>query len=256
MNSFDDLRKKYEDKKAASRRIINVPRIEKPVAAQNEYNEFDKFGEFNLRGADLFRAKRYANDISHGLEVLENVPKGVSIFGSRFGKEGEAEYDLARELGRILASDGKVVVTGGGPGIMEAANRGAYEAGGISVGLKIHLPASFGEPPNPYLTHDATFQYFFARKLMLVNAANLFVFFPGGFGTIDEFTEVLVLLQEQKMPPTPIFLFGSEYWRSLDEFFARTMTERGFLNDGDLDSYKITDDIDDIVAAARQIGTV
>ncbi|GHU08533.1 cytokinin riboside 5'-monophosphate phosphoribohydrolase [Alphaproteobacteria bacterium] len=256
MNSFDDLRKKYEADKAASRRVVSIPRAAKSDSDQEKYDEFDKFGEFNLGGADLFRAKRYANDINHGLEVLENVPKGVSIFGSRFGQEGEAEYDQVRVLGQILAGDGKVVVTGGGPGIMEAANRGAYETGGISVGLKIHLAASFNEPPNPYLTHAATFQYFFARKIMLVNAANLFVFFPGGFGTMDEFTEVLVLLQEQKMPPTPIFLFGSQYWKPLNDFFARTMTERGFLNDGDLELYKITDDINDIVTAARQAGTV
>jgi uncharacterized protein (TIGR00730 family) len=205
-------------------------------------------GEFQLKGSNYFRSMRYAKDIDKGLQTLEDIPKGVSVFGSRFPGEKSLEYGQARDLGRKLALSKHVVVTGGGPGIMEAANRGAFEVGGQSVGLKISLPG-FDEPANPYVTKEATFQYFFARKVMLVNASNAYVFFPGGYGTLDEFTEVLVLLQERKMPPAPIFLFGSSYWRDLDKFIREQINTRGYLNEGDMELYAITDSVDEIVTA-------
>jgi uncharacterized protein (TIGR00730 family) len=195
---------------------------------------------------------RYAKDINQGLKILEKIPKGVTIFGSRFPEEGSAQYEQARLLGGLLAAQQHPVVTGGGPGIMEAANRGAYEAGGISVGLKIYLP-NLDETPNNYVTDGITFRYFFARKNMLINASKIFVFFPGGFGTLDELTEVLVLLQEKKIPPAPIFMVGSQWWQALDAYFQQSLMAMGFLNPGDLNLYKITDDVNEIVAAADQI---
>ncbi|MDR1196712.1 MAG: TIGR00730 family Rossman fold protein [Candidatus Nomurabacteria bacterium] len=208
-------------------------------------------GEFQLKGSNYFRSMRYAKDIDKGLQVLEDVPKGVSVFGSRFPEEKSVEYEQARDLAKKLAQTKHVVITGGGPGIMEAANRGAFEVGGQSIGLKISLPG-FDEPANPYVTKEATFQYFFARKVMLVKASNAYVFFPGGYGTLDEFTEVLVLLQERKMPPAPIFLFGSSYWQGLDKFIREQINTRGYLNEGDMELYTITDSVDEIVAAINQ----
>jgi uncharacterized protein (TIGR00730 family) len=207
---------------------------------------------YGLSGSNYYRSLRYANDLNQGLKLLEKINRGVSIFGSRFPQEGSEQYEQARQLAARLAQSRHTVVTGGGPGIMEAANRGAYEAGGKSVGLKIHLP-NMDEPPNQYTTDQMTFQYFFARKVMLIAASKLFVFFPGGFGTLDELTEVLVLLQERKMAPTPVFLFGSGWWKSLDDYLTQALMNQGFLNPGDLDLYTITDSVDEIVAAAGEI---
>lgn len=201
-----------------------------------------------LKGSEYFRARRYAADINRGLKVLENINKGVTIFGSRFGDESQPDYQHARLLGQLLARGGHTVVTGGGPGIMEAANRGAFEAGGMSVGLNIHLP-KMDEEPNVYTNLSVTFQYFFARKVALVAASKCFVFFPGGFGTLDELTEVLVLQQEKKMPPAPIFLVDSAFWVKFDNFIKEALDRSGYINQGDLDLYKITDDIREITSA-------
>ena len=201
--------------------------------------------EFGLSGSDYFQSMRYAKDLNRGLKILEGIQKGVTVFGSRFGVEGDRQYDQARLLGRLLASTGHTVISGGGPGIMEASNRGAYESGGQSVGLKITLPG-MDEPPNPYVNQEVTFEYFFARKAMLINAARAFVFFPGGYGTLDEFTEVLVLQQERKMLPAPIYLVGSDYYTPLHEYFRDYTDAQGFLTPGDLELYKITDDVNEV----------
>lgn len=201
-----------------------------------------------LSGSGYFRAKRFSADINRGLKVLENISQGVTIFGSRFGNETNPDYQHARLLGQMLARGGHTVVTGGGPGIMEAANRGAFEVGGTSVGLRIHLPA-MDEEPNEYANLSVTFEYFFARKIALVAASKCFVFFPGGFGTLDELTEILVLQQEKKMPPAPIFLVDSAFWTKFDSFMKDALDRSGYINPGDLNIYQITDDIRDIVAA-------
>ncbi|MDR3125500.1 MAG: TIGR00730 family Rossman fold protein [Candidatus Nomurabacteria bacterium] len=207
--------------------------------------------EFGLSGSDYFQSMRYAKDLNRGLKILEIIKKGVTIFGSRFGSEGDQQYDQARLLGRLLAKSGHTVISGGGPGIMEAVNRGAYEIGGHSVGLKITLPG-MDEPPNPYVTEEVTFEYFFARKAMLINAARAFVFFPGGYGTLDEFTEVLVLQQEHKMLPAPIYLVGVDYFRPLHEYFRDYTDARGFLTPGDLELYTITDDVNVVAAGIAE----
>jgi uncharacterized protein (TIGR00730 family) len=239
---LEKLRKKRQDK---FRSAVAAP-------VQPKFESWgDEAHEFDLKGSDYFRSMRYAKDINQGLKILEKIPKGVTIFGSRFPEEGSPQYEQARQLGSYLAAAGHPVVTGGGPGIMEAANRGAYEAGGVSVGLRIHLP-NMDEEPNNYVTHEMTFHYFFARKNMLINASRLFVFFPGGFGTLDELTEVLVLLQEKKMVDAPIFLVGSQWWSSLHNYFQQFLMDQGFLNPGDLGLYRITDNINDIVAVASQ----
>ncbi len=205
-----------------------------------------------LESADYERAQAYAKDLLSGLKIVRTYPQGVTVFGSARIKETNKYYKQARELGRLLAENGHAVITGGGPGIMEAANRGAYEYGGRSIGLNITL--SHEQHPNPYLTDMLQFEYFFARKVMLAMSSKIYVFFPGGFGTMDEFTEVLILMQEGKMPKMPLFLFGKSFWRSLDRFYATKMSSLKTIAPGDRKIYKLTDSIEEIVTAANKIG--
>ena len=202
--------------------------------------------------ADRDRAIRYALDLERGLKIIRTYPQGVTVYGSARVKEDSKYYKAARELGNKLAQNGHAVITGGGPGIMEAANRGAYEYGGRSIGLNIDLPDE--QDTNPYLTDTLEFRYFFGRRVMLTMSSKTYAFFPGGFGTMDELTEVLVLIQEGKMPRMPVFLFGKSYWKGLDKFFSGKMYDEKMLTYGDTKLYKITDNVDDIVRAANKIG--
>lgn len=205
-----------------------------------------------LESADFDRAQAYAKDLLSGLKIVRTFPQGVTAFGSARLKESNIYYKKARELGQLLAQNGHAVITGGGPGIMEAANRGAFEYGGRSIGMNITL--SHEQRPNPYLTDMLQFEYFFARKVMLAMSAKVYVFFPGGFGTMDEFSEILILMQEGKMPKMPLFLFGKSFWRPLDRFYATKMTSLKTINPGDRKIYKLTDSVEEIVAAANEIG--
>ena len=205
-----------------------------------------------LESADYDRAQAYAKDLLNGLKIVRTFPQGVTIYGSARIKENNKYYKAARELGRLLAQNGHTTITGGGPGIMEAANRGAYEYGGRSIGLNITL--SHEQHPNPYLTDVLQFEYFFARKVMLAMSAKVYVFFPGGFGTMDEFSEILILMQEKKMPTMPMFLFGKSFWKPLDKFYATKMTALKTINPGDRKIYKLTDSVEEIVKAANKIG--
>ncbi len=206
----------------------------------------------DLNENDLDRAKHYAFDLIHGLKTLRTYPQGVTVFGSARSKEDTKYYNLSRKLGQELAKTGHAVTTGGGPGIMEAANRGAFEYGGRSIGLNIILPRE--QHPNPYLTDTLSFEYFFARKVMLTMASKVFVFFPGGFGTLDEFLEILTLMQTNKMPRMPIFLVGKSYWKNLDKFFTKQLLPKSLIGLKDQKIYKITDDVMDVVKAANKIG--
>ncbi len=201
---------------------------------------------------DIERAAAYARDLGNGLSLLRTIPQGVTVFGSARVREGNKYYDKARELGNLLAQNGHAVTTGGGPGIMEAANRGAFEYGGRSVGLNITLEHE--QFANQYLTDVMEFRYFFARKVMLSMASKVYVYFPGGFGTLDEFSEILCLMQENKMPRMPMFLYGKSYWRPLDKFFRTKFLKEKMIHASDTHIYKITDDLDEIVRAANKIG--
>lgn len=201
--------------------------------------------------ADLERTRAYAKDLSNGLQTIRTFPQGVTIFGSARTKETEKSYQKARELGQLLAKNGHAVITGGGPGIMEAANHGAYEYGGRSIGFNISLP--FEQTANAYLTDCLTFEYFFARKVMLAIAAKVFVFFPGGFGTIDELSEILCLMQTKKMPKMPVFLYGKSFWNSINRT-VKKMVEQKLISPGDVKLFKITNNLDDIVESASKIG--
>lgn len=214
------------------------------------FADYDTIEQLNL--ADLERASAYAKDLSNGLKIVRTFPQGVTIFGSARLSQENKYCKKARELGQLLAQNGHAVVTGGGPGIMEAASQGAYEYGGRSIGLNITL--THEQHPNPYLTDMLQFKYFFARKVMLAMSAKVYVFFPGGYGTMDELTEIIILMQEGKMPKMPVFLFGKSFWRPLDKFYASKMLPNKLIKTPDLRIYKITDDVKEIVAAANKIG--
>ncbi|MBR2709669.1 TIGR00730 family Rossman fold protein [Candidatus Saccharibacteria bacterium] len=201
--------------------------------------------------ADLERANAYAKDLGRGLQVVRSFPQGVTIFGSARLPQDNEYCEMAFNLGHRLAENGHAVITGGGPGIMEAASHGAYEIGGRTVGFNITLMHE--QHPNPYLTQCVTFEYFFARKVSLAMAAKVFVFFPGGFGTMDELSEILCLMQEKKMPTMPVFLVGTKFWKSFDEVI-QTMEDNKLINVIDAEIFRITDDPEEVVAAANKIG--
>ncbi len=200
---------------------------------------------------DLERANAYMKDLMSGLKMIRTFPQGVTVFGSARLPQDNKYCLMAAELGELLAKNGHAVVSGGGPGIMEAASRGAYEIGGRTVGFNIKL--SHEQFPNPYLSECFTFEYFFARKVSLALAAKVFVFFPGGFGTMDELSEILCLMQENKMPRMPVFLIGADYWSAFDGVI-RKMVENGLISAEDDQIFKITDDVSEVVDAANKIG--
>lgn len=201
---------------------------------------------------DIERSLNYAKDLEYGLRMIRTYPQGVTIFGSARTPETDKYYKKARELGGLLAQNGHAVITGGGPGIMEAANRGAYEYGGRSIGLNIKLDHE--QFPNPYLTDTMEFRYFFARKVMLSMSGKVYVFFPGGFGTLDELSEIVILMQENKMPKMPVFFFGKSFWKPLEKFYRSKMLANKLVSAKDLHLFKLTDDVNEIVRAAEKIG--
>lgn len=201
--------------------------------------------------ADLERANAYAKDLTRGLQAVRSFPQGVTIFGSARLPQDHKYCQMAFNLGHLLAENGHAVITGGGPGIMEAASHGAYEIGGRTIGFNITLRHE--QHPNPYLSDCLTFEYFFARKVMLAMAAKVFVFFPGGFGTMDEISEVLTLMQEGKMPKMPMFLIGKAYWKNFDRIIKQ-MLELKLISAPDSKIFKITDDVTEVVKAANKIG--
>lgn len=215
-------------------------------------NWLDAIANEKLNAEDVERSLRYAKDLEQGLAKVRTFAQGVSIFGSARLPENGKWCKLAEKLGFLLAQNGHAVISGGGPSIMQAANKGAYEAGGRSIGLNIELPHE--QHINPYVTDSIEFHYFFARKVMLTIASKVYVYFPGGFGTLDEFSEILILMQEGKMPKMPMFLIGKSFWKPLDKYFENKMQKLGTINAKDRKIYTITDDITEVVKAANKIG--
>jgi uncharacterized protein (TIGR00730 family) len=194
------------------------------------------------------RIARIDRELERGFNALHGVC-GVSVFGSARVPEGDPRYEQARTTGRLLAQAGFTVITGGGPGLMEAANRGAKEGGGQSVGLNIELP--FEQGPNPYEDIALTFHYFFTRKLMFVRYATAFVVFPGGYGTLDELFEALVLIQTRKIRDFPVVLIGTEFWDGLLQWMRERLACEHMIAVTDLDLIQTTDDPADVVAIAK-----
>ncbi len=190
--------------------------------------------------SDSWRVLRIMGEFVWGFDNLADVSDGVTIFGSARTVPGDPYYMKAVETARLLAQAGIPVITGGGPGIMEAANRGASEAGGLSIGCNIELP--FEQGSNPYLSRSLNFKYFFVRKTMFVKYATAFVVFPGGYGTLDELFEALTLIQTGKVKHFPVILFGGAYWAGLVEWLTRTVAEERKINPTDLHLFHVTDD--------------
>jgi uncharacterized protein (TIGR00730 family) len=205
------------------------------------------------RWEELLRILRIAREFLRGFRALHFVGPCVTVFGSARFAPDHQYYALARETGARLARLGLTVMTGGGPGVMEAANRGAREAGGCSVGCNIQLP--FEQRPNPYLDRFVEFRYFFVRKVMLVKYSYAFVVLPGGFGTLDELFEALTLIQTRKIQNFRVVLMGREYWQPLLDFIARTMIGRGTISPEDAGLIRLTDSPEEAAAIVQESTT-
>lgn len=197
------------------------------------------------RTSDSWRTFRIMGEFVNGFDELATITRGVSIFGSARTREDEPYYIAARETARQLGEAGFEIITGGGPGIMEAANRGAHDAGAVSVGCNIELP--FEQMPNPYLTKSLSFKYFMVRKTMFIKYSNAYIIFPGGFGTMDEVFEALTLIQTRKIRNFPLVLFGSQYWQGLLQWLTTMMLNERMINPEDLGLIHLTDSPKDAV---------
>jgi uncharacterized protein (TIGR00730 family) len=201
--------------------------------------------------SDEDRIERIREELRMGFDALAPVGAAASFFGSARTPPGDPDYELARETARALGESGMAIITGGGPGLMEAANRGAKDAGALSVGLNIELP--FEQGGNPYCDIALEFHYFFARKIMFVRYASGFVVFPGGFGTMDELWEALTLIQTGKIIEFPVVLVGSDYWRGLVDWVGERMLAEGNISPGDIELWTLTDEpaeVRDLLMAA------
>ena len=190
--------------------------------------------------SDEARVKRIASELRIGFEALAHVGSAASFFGSARTPEDHPEYLLARETARVVGESGMAIITGGGPGAMEAANRGARDAGALSIGLNIELP--FEQGLNPYCDIELVFHYFFVRKIMFVRYASGFVVFPGGFGTLDELFESLTLIQTDKIREFPVILMGGDYWKGLVDWIGEKLLGEGKISPGDERLFTLTDD--------------
>lgn len=198
---------------------------------------------------DAWRVLRIQSEIVDGFENLRDLGPAVSIFGSARLKPGHSAYDGCVATAALLAREGFAVITGGGPGIMEAANRGAHPERGTSVGLNIELP--FEQEPNPFQDIELEYRYFFVRKLMFVKYAFAFIYFPGGFGTLDELFTVVTLVQTRKLARFPMVLFDSTYWNPLFDFIRGTLLEGGFISDEDPDLLAVVDTPEEVLGLVK-----
>ncbi|MCP4250224.1 MAG: TIGR00730 family Rossman fold protein [bacterium] len=190
---------------------------------------------------ETWRVFRIMSEFVEGFEVMSALPAAVSVFGSARTTEEDPTYAVAENLGGCLVEKGFAVITGGGPGIMEAVSKGAFNAGGPSVGLNIYLPNE--QLANAYQNISLDFRYFFCRKVMFVKYATAFVCFPGGFGTMDEFFESMTLIQTEKSEQFPVILFGSAFWNPLVDWMRQHQLQAGYISEEDLDLFQVTDDV-------------
>jgi uncharacterized protein (TIGR00730 family) len=198
----------------------------------------------DLEEQDELRLERIKDEVDRGFDALRDIDDGVSIFGSARVHDGHPWYELCRETAACLARDGYTVITGGGPGLMEAANRGAAEAGGLSVGLNIQLPHE--QETNPYVNRGLEFHYFFARKLMFVRYARAFVIFPGGFGTLDEMFESLTLIQTHRIKLFPTILVDSSHWEPLLDWIDDSLDDTSLISPPDMELLVTADSVGEI----------
>lgn len=220
----------------------------------NHTNNNDRLSVLEARQRDIWRIFKIMSEFVDGFDLLSRAAPAVSIFGSARMKPGSPYYELTRKVAYELAKTGYAIVSGGGGGLMEAANRGAKEAGGESIGLNIELP--FEQKPNEYIDADRlmTFQHFFVRKVMFVKYAQGFVVMPGGFGTLDEFSEAITLIQTNKTMTFPVVLMGSEYWSKLLSWMKETALGEGCISDKDLDIFRVCDLPEEAVKIIKDFG--
>jgi uncharacterized protein (TIGR00730 family) len=209
----------------------------------------DRRGPSDWVHTDPWRVLRIQSEFVEGFGLLAELPRAVSVFGSARTPRDHPHYEAGVAIGSALARAGYAVITGGGPGAMEAANRGASDAGGLSVGLGIELP--FEQDLNEWVDVGIAFRYFFVRKTMFVKYAQAFVILPGGFGTLDELFEALTLVQTRKVTRFPVILFGTAYWSGLVEWIRSTMAATGTINEADLDLFTVTDDVAEAIAVIQ-----
>ncbi len=218
---------------------------------RNLVNEESNGRPLDFRREFSWRIFRIMSEFVEGFEFLYDLRREVSFFGSARFKETNDHYKDAQALAKMLAEDGFTIITGGGPGIMEAANRGAVEGNGLSVGLNIQLPTE--QRINPWVRRSMAFHYFFTRKVMLSISAQAYIFFPGGFGTLDEFFELVTLVQTKKVEPITIICVGKDFWRSLDGWIASHVeSEHHAINPADRNIYTIVNDIEEAFAILKQ----
>jgi uncharacterized protein (TIGR00730 family) len=221
------------------------PTENRPEGSTNDQRLLDARGAGDWVHTDPWRVLKIQAEFVEGFNDLAEIGPAISVFGSARTPSDHPTYALGVKLGAALADAGFAVITGGGPGAMEAANKGAAEAGGQSIGLGIELP--WEASLNPYVTFGLNFRYFFVRKTMFVKYAQGYVVLPGGFGTMDELFEALTLVQTQKITSFPIVLFGTDYWGGLIDWLRTTMLKDGKIGQPDIDMLHLTDDVDEAV---------
>jgi uncharacterized protein (TIGR00730 family) len=222
-------------------RLIDQDLRDRPVLTEDEkllQSPQSDLGAFTT--SDPWRVMRITSEFVEGFDALADITKGVTIFGSARTGPDDPQYQAARETATLLAKQGFSIITGAGPGIMEAANKGAKEGGGHSVGCNIELP--FEQGANPFVDTLVNFRYFFVRKTMFIKYSNAFIIFPGGFGTLDELFEALTLIQTGKIYQFPVILFGRHYWAGLVRWITSRLIGEGKISPGDLDLVLLTDD--------------
>ena len=198
-----------------------------------------------IQVGDSWRILRILSEFVDGFDELHAVYPAVSIFGSARVQPGDPVYDQTQEIARMLAERGYAVITGGGGGVMEAANKGAADGGGRSVGLNIELPME--QRPNPFSNLKLSFRYFFVRKVMFIKYAQAYVVMPGGLGTLDELTEALTLIQTRKIKPFPVIMVGTKFWGPLIDWFKQTLIAEQMIAEADLDVFRVIDDPKEVV---------
>jgi uncharacterized protein (TIGR00730 family) len=219
------------------------------VGTTTDQRLLDRRGPTDWVHTDPWRVLRIQSEFVEGFGLLAELPRAVSVFGSARTRPDHPHYEAGVRIGAALARAGYAVITGGGPGAMEAANRGASEAGGLSVGLGIELP--FEQELNEWVDVGISFRYFFVRKTMFVKYAQAFVILPGGFGTLDELFEALTLVQTRKVTRFPVVLFGTQYWSGLVDWIRGSLLESGTISARDLDLFTVTDDVDEVLRLIR-----
>jgi uncharacterized protein (TIGR00730 family) len=227
--------------------VIRRSQVHHDTTSTTDQRLLDSAGSSDWLHTDPWRVLRIQAEFVEGFGALAELGPAISVFGSARTTAADPSYALAEGIGRRLVQAGFAVITGGGPGVMEAANKGACEAGGVSVGLGIELPFESGL--NEYVDIGLNFRYFFARKTMFVKYAQGFIVLPGGFGTLDELFEALTLVQTQKVTSFPVVLVGTSYWSGLVDWFRATVLADGKVSQRDLDMFRVTDDPDEAVAA-------